>query len=291
MTILVVGGSGVIGSKLVDQIKKQKQSVFFTFLKNNPNSNEGMFLDITQKKQTIDLIKKIKPKIIIHTTALTNVDLCETDKQLAESINVHGIENIVAGAKEITSKIVFVSTSAVFDGKKDSYVEDDKTSPISHYGLTKVKGEEIVKKSNLPYLILRTDQPYCWIEKWQHTNSVLRVLDTLRAGKKFREIADWYNTPTYVPDFVNIALRLVDSNEEGIFHLVGPDFLNRYDFSLKVCEFFGLDTRMVVPINSNELGLPAKRANARLISNRLERLGIRAMGSDQGLHSMTKSKL
>jgi dTDP-4-dehydrorhamnose reductase len=286
MTILVIGGSGVIGSKLVDEIKKQKQSVFFTFLKNNRHTNEGNFLDITQKEQTVTLIKKLKPKIIIHTTALTNVDLCETDKQLAESINVHGIENVVAGAKEISSKIVFVSTSAVFNGKKDRYTEDDKMSPISHYGLTKAKGEEIVKESSLPYLILRTDQPYCWAEKWQHTNSVLRVLDTLKSGKKLKEITDWYNTPTYVPDFANIALRLVDSNEEGIFHLVGPDFLNRYDFSLKVCQFFGLNKNMIMPINSNEFGLPAKRANVRLLTERLQRIRIQMIGIERGLHSM-----
>lgn len=289
MTILVIGGSGVIGSKLVDHIKKQKKDVFFTFLKNKPAVNGGYFLDIMQKKQTVDLIKKIKPEIIIHTTALTNVDLCETNKQLAESINVHGLENVIMGAKHVDSKMVFVSTSAVFDGKKEGYVEEDRTKPISYYGLTKAKGEEMVIGSGLSYLILRTDQPYCWTEKWQHTNSVLRVIDTLKAGKKLREITDWFNTPTYVPNFVDIAVRLIDE-ERGIFHLVGMDFLSRYDFSLRVCEVFGLDKNMVTPIKSEELGLPAKRSNVKLLTDKLERLGTQMMNIDQGLHSMIESR-
>ena len=107
-------------------------------------------------------------------------------------------------------------SAAVFSGNKKENFEEDNTDPISNYGITKVVGEEIVQKSNLSYLILRTDQPYCWPEKWQHTNSVKRVIETLKSNTTLKEITDWCNTPTYVLDFVRATEKLIQNNETGI---------------------------------------------------------------------------
>ena len=82
------------------------------------------------------------PDIIIYTAGLTNVDLCEEDNRLAKAINVNGIKNVIEGAKKYNSKIIYISTSAVFSGKKDEYFEDDKPDPISFYGKTKLDGEK-----------------------------------------------------------------------------------------------------------------------------------------------------
>ena len=289
MKILVIGGSGVIGFNLIKNLKSTND-VYYTFLKNRIFEPNGYQLDIANKEDTINLISKIKPDVIIHTSALTNVDRCETEKQLASSINVEGTKNIVEGAKKFKSKIVFVSTSAVFSGNKKENFEDDIPDPISNYGITKAIGEKIVQNSDLTYLILRTDQPYCWPEKWQHTNSVLRVIETLKSGTVLKEITDWYNTPTYVSDFVRATTKLMQINETGIFHLVGPDFINRYDLALLTTEIFGLKKEMIQPIDSKEINSGAKRSNVKLSNEKIvKKTGILFSGIKDGLIDMKRS--
>ena len=95
MKILIVGGSGVIGFKLVEFFNKNQKNVEYTYYKNKLNFSNGHYLDITDKKSTIELFTKINPDIVIHTVALTNVDLCETDNDLADLINVEGTKNIL----------------------------------------------------------------------------------------------------------------------------------------------------------------------------------------------------
>lgn len=288
MKILVIGGSGVIGLQIIKHCLKQKVSVEFTYLTHAFGSeNIGHYLDITNREDVLMSLTKTQPDIVIHTVALTNVDLCENNKPLANSINVDGTRNVIEACKKTNSKLVYISTSSVFDGKKEKYFETDRPSPTSHYGITKLKGEEFVKDSGIPHLILRTDQPYCWTEKWQHTNSVLRVLDKVGSGETFNEITDWYNTPTYVPDFVKAAFALVNENAEGIFHLVGSDFISRYDCSLQVADIFKLNKKLIRPIQSDKLGLPVKRSNVYLSNDKIHhQTGIKMCDIKEGLNKM-----
>ncbi|EGP92876.1 SDR family oxidoreductase [Nitrosarchaeum koreense] len=287
MKILVIGGSGIIGSKIVRRFIESKNDVIYTYYENKIDVGIGHKLDIRKKDETIDIISKINADLIIHAAALTNVDLCEIDKKLADSINVEGTENIVTGCQRINCKIVYISTSFVFNGEKNKYFEEDEPSPTTYYGLTKLKGEKIVKNSKLSFLILRTDQPYDWKEKWQRTNSVLRVLQTLQERKILNEIMDWYNVPTYIPDFINALENLINCNLSGIYHVCGSDFVNRYEWSLSTAEIFGLDKNLIKPISSKSLNLPAKRVNVNLSNEKLfQKTGIKMMGIKDGIESM-----
>ena len=142
----------------------------------------------------------------------------------------------------------------------------------------------------MDFLILRTDALYCWIEKWQRVNSVLRVLDTLRNGKILNEVTDWYNTPTYVPDFVNAAEKLFKMNETGIFHVVGSEFINRYNWSVKVAEIFGLDKNLIKPIHSSTFNFPANRVNINLKNTKLiTKTKINMKNIEEGTIEMLKN--
>ena len=291
MKILVIGGSGIIGSKIVRKFVERKNDVIYTYYQNNLNVGIGQRLDIRKKDETIDLISKVNADLVIHTAALTNVDLCETDKKLADSINVKGTENVITGCQKTNSKIVYISTSFVFNGEKNKYFEEDEPSPVTYYGLTKLKGEEIVKSSKLSFLILRTDQPYDWKEKWQRNNSVLRVLQTLQEGKTLNEIIDWYNVPTYIPNFVNALENLINFNLLGIYHVCGSNFVNRYEWALVTAKVFGLNENMIKSISSETLNLPAKRVNVNLSNEKLfQKTKIKMMGIEEGLKSMKNSK-
>lgn len=285
--ILIIGGSGFLGYYLHHGFIKNGQKTNSTYFKHKIKEEHFHHLDVTNKKSIFKLIQEIKPDVIIYASAITGVDLCETNKDLAKAINVEGLKYTIDAVKNFKSKIVYISTSAVFDGSKKYYSETEKINPISFYGLTKSMGEELVLNSGLPYLIIRTDQPYSWKKNWHHTNSALRVIDHLNFSEKHVEISDWYNTPTYVPDFVNCTQKLLIEDCTGIFHVVGPDLMNRFDFALNVADIFNLDRNKIKSINSSELGLPAKRANVKLNNVKtFEKIGIKISNIHDGLKKM-----
>jgi len=292
MKILIIGGSGFIGTNLLQYYRNKKDIDFeFTYLKNEIPFPHGHQLDIIENVKTIKLISKINPDVVIQTVALTNVDLCETKKTLADSINVTGTQNVVEGCKNAKCKLAYISTSFVFDGSKQRYFENDPPAPTTYYGITKFKGEELVRNSNLPYLILRTDQPYGWPESWHHTNSVKRVIDNLSSSKEHNEIIDWKNTPTYVPDFVTATAQLLDGGATGIYHLVGSDFISRYDWSLITADVFGLDKNLIKPITSDKLNLAVRRVNVNLDNQKLyKKTGFSMKGVKEGLIQMRNEK-
>ena len=291
MKIFIVGGSGVIGSYFVKSFAKENSDITYTYYKNKVSYTKGINLDVQDRDDTLKTLKKFQPDLIIIANALTGVDFCEANPSLAESINVKGTKNIVDGCKSVNSKLVFISTSAVFNGTKSEYSENDKPNPTGIYGLTKFQGEKIIQESNLPFLILRTDQPYCWKEKWQHTNSVIRVIENLEKNQQFKEVVDWYNTPTYIPDFVNATKELIQKDLEGIFHLVGSDFISRYDWSQKVADIFHLKKNLIKPIDSSELKLPVERNNIKLNNNKLlQNTGYKMAGVEEGLRKMLENK-
>jgi dTDP-4-dehydrorhamnose reductase len=292
LKICIIGGNGVIGLELVKQFVENGDDVFFTYFKNKINHKcKNSKLDITDKDATINLITKLMPDVVIHAAALTNVDLCEIKHDLANSINVDGVKNVLEGCDIVGSKIVYISSSFVFDGKKCEYYENDQTSPATYYGITKFNAEKCVMESNSQYLILRTDQPYCWNKNWQHTNSVVRVIKTLKSGKELNEIRDWCNTPTFVPDFVKATLELISRNLTGIYHVVGSDYIDRFNWSLLVANIFDLNKKLIKPINSNELSLSAKRVNVNLKNKKLfEHTGVQMKGINEGLYSMLNEK-
>ena len=287
MKVLVFGGSSVIGSRLVSALGAD-----YTYFNNKIPIKNGFKVDIRDKESTINLIKKLKPKLVVHAAAAPGMDICETDKKLAHGIHVNGTKNIVEGCKSINAKIVFPSTSAVFDGEKAVYIEKDETCPISYYGITKAEAEKIIIDSGLDFLITRMDHPYGWIYyDGQKKNTAVRVLEKLERGEVVEEIIDWYNNPTSVDNLSEVIKNLIGKNANGIYHTAGPDFVNRYDFAIKIAEVFNKDQNLIKKKTSDKLNLPAKRANCNLDSSRAEKkTGMKFLGIEDGLKEMRRQR-
>jgi dTDP-4-dehydrorhamnose reductase len=292
MKILIIGGSGVIGGHLFEFLKREQCNVEYTFKANNEPYKNGYFLDITDQDETSKTISKINPDLVIHAAALANVDQCQLDKKLANKINIDGTKNVIESCQYTKSKIIYISTSFVFEGSNKKYNEkDNPINPGTHYGLTKLNGEKLVLKSKLKSLILRIDQPYGWKQPWHHTNSVLRVIEALSKKQEFRDITDWFNVPTYIPDLSKAAFALINNDEQGIFHLTGSDFINRFDWALKTAEIFGLNKNLLVPISSKQLDIKIARDSINLDNKKIyEKTGIRMKGIEEGLKDMLLNK-
>lgn len=290
MRILIIGGSGLIGSELTIELSK-KHDVVYTFNKNRVNLGnfKCVKLDITHREALLKLAKDVKPDLVVNTTAVKSVDQCETDKKMAYKVHVEGTKNVLDACLEINTKIIYISTAFVFDGKKDIYYETDLANPINYYGKTKLEAENLIIESGVPFLIVRTDQLYGWCKEGQKENEVVRAWKSLKVGKPFETILDWYNTPTLVYNAVEVIKTLIDGNKEGIYHVVGSDYVSRYECILKVADIFGFDKNLVKYKKSTGMNLPAKRPNVRLSNEKVEKeTGIRLLGIGEGLKFMYK---
>lgn len=289
MKILVLGGSSLLGSRFVKMLSEAGNDVQYTFnkLPLKVESLEGIKLDATNRQETIELIQKIKPEIVIDTVAVRGTDVCETNKNLADRVNVNATQNIMDACKSTNSYVVYMSTAFVFDGKKDNFTEDDQPNPINYYGKTKLDGEIITLNSGLPHLIIRTDQLYGWTLEGQPENTVTKTIKKLEKNETVEEISDWYNNPTLVDNASEVIVNLVKKEKAGIYHVVGSDFLNRVEWALKIAKIFGLDETLIKSKDSSKLNLPAKRPNANLFNIKAQNdSGVKLLNVEDGLKFM-----
>ena len=253
--ILIIGGSGLLGKKLVDFFNSKNYKVYSTYF-NNVNEKPNFFnLDITDKKNVSKLLNKIKPEIIINCSAYTDVDECEKNIDKAFSINANSVGYLAEIVKTIDAKFVQISTDYVFNGKKGFYKEIDETNPINYYGLTKLKGEQIVCDLLDDFIIARTSVIY-GINK---NNFVLWMINNLKENKQINIVDDQFISPTYNTDITNQIYSLIINNENGIFHTAGGERISRYDFAIKLSEIFSLNKDNINKISMKDLKWVAKR--------------------------------
>ncbi|MBI4894336.1 MAG: SDR family oxidoreductase [Candidatus Aenigmarchaeota archaeon] len=291
MRVLVTGGSGAMGSKFVTELAKGGNDVLYTYLSRDAPVHGGASksLDVTDKESVSEVVSGFGPDTVLHLAALTNADLCETNPSLADAVNVRGTENIAEACKKAGSRIVFMSSAFVFDGSKPAFSEDDAPRPINQYGRSKLAAERCVEKSGQPFMILRTDLPYRWSPRHVEKNNIMKLIRAFESGEKYREITDWFNTPTLVDDLVTVTNALIGDWEDGTYHVAGPDFVSRYEFASRVASAMGKDPESILGIKSVDLNLPAKRPNVFLRSDKAEsKTGIRMRSLDDGIEEVLR---
>ena len=286
--ILVTGASGLLGSRIVKAAKGNYEVIPSHNTKRlHPNS---LKLDITRRKETFSLFKNIKPDLTIHTAAETNVDKCETRREVAWKTNVKGTRNVAKACSEISAKIVYISTDYVFKGEKGLYTEEDKPSPINYYGITKLEGENQVRKLCKNYVILRTSVLYGW-HSWKQ-NFATWVIESLKQKKKISIVQDHFNTPTLADNLAEIIVETVKRNLQGLYHASGNQRISRYEFAQQIAEAFDLNQSLIKPIKTNSMtSWTAKRPkDSSLDTNKIKKLlDIKPLDINEGLKRMKES--
>ncbi|MBI2021322.1 sugar nucleotide-binding protein, partial [Candidatus Daviesbacteria bacterium] len=154
-TIMMTGASSLLGRGIIRSLPDNYQLVACYRNHKIPVTArvKAYKLDISNNYQTEKALEKIKPDLLIHAAALSNVDYCESHQNEAWMTNVQSTFKLVRLCEQSDIPIIFISTNAVFDGKKEVYKEDDQVSPLNFYGQTKAEGEKIVRKSQVPWII------------------------------------------------------------------------------------------------------------------------------------------
>jgi dTDP-4-dehydrorhamnose reductase len=256
--LLITGASGLLGTKLCEIALRKNHEVYSAYSQHRPLYGTPVKLDILDLKAEQQILDKIKPQGVVHAAALTDVDKCEMEKELAWKTNVEATTNLVRLCKEHDAYLVYVSTDYVFDGEKGRYKEMDDPAPINHYGLTKLKGEEAVQALN-KYCIARGSVIYGSTPATGKTNFALWLLDKLRKKEEVKIITDQWNSPTLNVSMAEMILQILEKRVNGIFHLAGATRLSRYEFAEHLAETFNLDPKYIKPVQSEHIKWIAKR--------------------------------
>ena len=215
-------------------------------------------LDITNKGDVKSLVTSFRPDIIVNAAAMTNVDACETQRELAWKVNVVGVENLVEVARRIDSLLIHISTDYVFDGKNGPYKETDRVNPVNYYGKTKLAGENVILAGGISSAILRTIVVYGTGINVKN-NFALWVINSLREGKNIRCVDDQIGNPTHVNDLAAGVVRVIEQERPGLFHIGGAEAVSRNEFALKAAEVFGLNASLIQKAKSSDLHQAALR--------------------------------
>jgi len=259
MRLLITGGSGLLGSKTTSISVRKRYETYSGYNDHEATNGTPVKLDICDKREVDKAFEKAKPDAVIHAAALTNVDKCEENNELARRVNIGGTKNIIEAAEQIKAFLVYVSTDYVFSGEEGPYKETDEPNPVNNYGLTKLGGEKIVTSSNLEWCIARSSVIYGSTPAAGKDNFVLWVLNKLGNEEPLRIITDQRVSPTMNTSLAEMTLEILERRLTGVYHLAGATPLNRYEFARLIAETFQLDEGLIAPARSSEMKWLAKR--------------------------------
>jgi dTDP-4-dehydrorhamnose reductase len=244
--ILITGSEGYVGSSLKTFLRSIGYDVYGIDLKTV--SDEKIYhLDMTDAQRVLSVFNSIKPDIVVHAAALSSLNECEKNPDLAKKVNVETTGNLIDAIGKINKdvKLVFLSSDYVFDGKRGNYREEDEVNPQTVYGKTKALSEVNIRAHLENYVICRTANVY-----GRGGNFFNFLFGMLVQNKPVEVFGDVFYTPTYIDYLLDSLKGLIDLDFKGIIHIVGPERLSRYDFALKMAETLGKEESLIQPVKA-----------------------------------------
>lgn len=266
MHVLLIGGTGLVGSNIRETAARRGHSVTSTFHTNSSAGGDVQLNKVNQQDVT-DLVRNTRPDVVIDTAAFHDVDACETDRERAWQVNAQGTKHVAQAAKSVDAHVLYLSTDYVFAGVPDEapFQESAPVNPVNYYAQTKYSGEQAAKIA-ADWTVLRTSVVF----GLARPNFATWVLSELDNGDSVGIVDDQISTPTYAPALAEACVTLAEDELTGLYHAAGPEQLSRYEFTVRLAEAYGYDTSLVEPISTAELGQEAPRpANSSLDSSRL----------------------
>ncbi|MEQ8908460.1 MAG: SDR family oxidoreductase [Vicingaceae bacterium] len=264
MRILVTGSNGLLGQKLVHQLKNdQRFELLATSRGKNRISDESRYkyqaLDISRKEEVLNAFNSFQPDVVINTAAMTNVDACESDKEGSWELNVEAVKHLIEASEKHDTHLIHLSTDFVFDGEDGPYKEEDRPNPLSYYGRTKWEAEKLIQSSNVKWTIIRTIIVYGIVEDMSRSNIVLWAKSALEKKQKLTIVNDQFRSPTLVEDLAAACVSAAAKSATGIYHISGKDFMSIVQLVKRVAAYYDLDDSYVEEISSESLNQAAKR--------------------------------
>ncbi|MDF3079246.1 MAG: NAD(P)-dependent oxidoreductase [Sphingobacteriaceae bacterium] len=292
--ILVTGSNGLLGQKLTELMLKQKDITLIATSRdgNRYPEKEGytyMELDITDEAETVQVISAVMPDVVINTAAVTQVDVCEKDKDACRDLNVEGVRNLIEICQTLNIHLIHLSTDFVFDGESGPYEEGAVPNPLSYYGTTKLQAEELVKQATCKWTIVRTVLVYGIVSDISRSNIVLWAKGALEKGQPIKVVSDHWRTPTLAEDLAEGCLLIARKGKTGIYHISGNEMMSILQLVYQVADFFNLDKSIITPIESSSLNeAPRPKKTGFIIDKAVKELGYKPHSFKEGVEILSR---
>ena len=267
MRVLITGACGMLGSMVRAKLEEKHHVAIPTDVLAGCEH-----MDITDTNSVFDTLNRFRPELVIHCAAMTNVDGCEREPDMAHKVNAVGTWNLACACASIDCAIAYVSTDYVFDGEKGSpYTEFDNTNPVSAYGASKLAGEMAVRELCKKHYVVRTS----WLFAPHGKNFALTILNAAATNKDPKKVvADQFGSPTYVKDLAEFLASLAGSPLHGVYHFTNAGSCSWHEFAKNIIETAGITDVELVPINSDEWPTPTRRPKYSVLRHyKMELLG------------------
>ncbi|MEO5936192.1 MAG: SDR family oxidoreductase [Terriglobales bacterium] len=260
VTVLVTGAGGLLGSAFLRVAPALRYRVVGVMTRHSDlcGQTEIVTADLSERENVQRVMDQVRPAVVVHCAALTNVDFCESHPEDADRLNARMAGAIAEAAQEQGARLIHVSTDAVFDGRRGGYGEADTTNPLSVYAQSKWKGEGLVGTACPTALVLRTS-----IFGWNVADRVSLAewfFNSLQGGQRIKGFTDIIFSPLLTDHFCVAALALLEKRASGVFHLGSRDACNKYEFGLSLARAFGLQESLIEPCESDSIPGRAPRA-------------------------------
>lgn len=258
LKVLITGASGLLGASLAKLADKSGHTVYSLYNSHPTTIGISQQVDITNPQTVNKAFAASRPDVVFHTASLTDVDLCETNPQVAMRVNGEATGFISAACKEIGSYLIYVSTDYVFDGGRGHYSEEDEPAPINVYGRSKLAGEQEMARHRVESCVARTSVVYGW-GRSHRPNFATWVHSKLAANESVEVVKDQFSSPTLNTHLARMLLEVAEQRITGVLHVAGSTRTSRYDFALMLAEQFGFNRDLVTPKRADPKGWKARR--------------------------------
>ena len=266
MRVLITGGAGMLGRDLQEALSGH--DVVPTDVTSGLRA-----LDITDALQASAVISDVRPQVVVHAAAYTDVDGCQRDPATAFRVNADGTRNVADACAANDASLVYISTDFVFDGEKgEPYDESDVPNPLGHYGASKLEGEARVREFCPEHLIVRT----AWLYGVHGKSFPSTMISLAKTGREIRVVADQIGSPTFTVDLARKIRQMVDLSLRGTCHVTNKGSCSWHEFAVTTLALAGITDVEVKPIGSGEWPSPTRRPKNSVLSHGM----LKAQGLD-----------
>jgi len=225
-------------------------------------------IEITNSGRVVSVLSKLKPDVVINTAAIVKSEWCETSKEACFKVNAYGAQNVAKATAAIGAISVFISSDYVFDGRNQSFSENDVAAPLNVYGASKLEGERLTKTENSKCYIIRTSWLFGVRVSHKGYDFPRLMLKTAREKGRVSVVSDQFGSPTYTYDLSLKIRQLVDTEAPyGVYHITNQGMCSWYDFAEEVFRLFGVHAT-VIPIHTEESDSKIRRPAFSVLENR-----------------------
>jgi dTDP-4-dehydrorhamnose reductase len=285
---LVIGAAGLIGRHVGEALGRQ--GIPWLGTSRRRAAGRLALCDITRRADVRRILRQVRPRVVFHcANAPGGVDGCERAPAEAAAFHLQATQELGRACRQTGAALVFISTDYVFRGDRPAYREDDPPSPPNVYGRLKLEAERWIQREVPQHVIARTTNVYGWDPESPTPNYLMQLYRTLAAGRRFSAASYLWGTPTHAADLAQALVDLSRRGAWGLFHVAGPDVVNRLTWAREAARVFGLEDSLIDELAAPPAAAAPRPGPCRLLTEKFARVCPMPMrGVREGLERMRR---